>query len=133
MTNAICGEFVVKLAPLPTHDTAEGSTLGRRSINKTFHRDLSATSVGEMLSAGTAMKGWAGYVAIERVTGVLGGKAGTFVLQHSGTMTRGEPALADTVVPDSGTGELVGLTGRMTIEVAQGKHFYVFEYTLPAG
>ena len=104
MTNKVRGEFEVKLAALPTHDTTAGSTLGRRSIDKQFHGDLDATSVGEMLSAGTAVKGSAGYVAIERVTGTLGGKSGSFVLQHSGTMNRGEPSLVVTVVPTRGRG-----------------------------
>ncbi|MBP3960686.1 DUF3224 domain-containing protein [Gemmata sp. G18] len=131
MANRIRGEFEVKLAPLPTHDTAAGSPLGRLSIDKTFRGELEATSIGEMLSAGTAVKGSAGYVAIEWVTGALSGRAGSFVLQHSGTMNRGEPALVVTVVPDSGTGELVGLSGKMVIEIAQGKHFYDFEYSLP--
>ncbi len=133
MTNPIRGSFEVKLAALPTHDTAEGSLLGRRSIDKQFHGDLEATSIGEMLSAMTAVKGSAGYVALERVTGTLGGRSGTFVLQHSGTMTRGVPGLTITVVPDSGTGDLVGLTGTMTIEVTGGQHFYEFKYALPAG
>jgi hypothetical protein len=83
-----------------------------------------------MLSAGTGVKGSAGYVAIERVSGTLLGHTGTFMLQHSGTMTRGTPRLTITVVPDSGTGQLVGLAGTMTIEIANGKHSYVFEYTL---
>ncbi|QEL14909.1 DUF3224 domain-containing protein [Limnoglobus roseus] len=131
MTNRVRGPFDVKLAPLPTYDTTEGSLLGRRSIDKQFHGDLEATSVGEMLAAGTAVKGSAGYVAIERVTGTLGGKSGTFVLQHSGTMNRGEPGLVITVVPDSGTGELTDLAGTMSIEITGGKHFYDFEYTLP--
>lgn len=131
MTETVRGEFEVKMAPLPTHDTAEGSLLGRRSLDKTYRGALTATAVGEMLSAGTAVKGSAGYVAIERVTGTLGGKSGTFVLQHSGTMNRGEPGLAIAVVPDSGTGELTGLTGKMMIEIQPGKHFYSFEYALP--
>ena len=76
------------------------------------------------------MKGSAGYVAIERVTGKLHGKSGSFVLQHSGTMTRGAPQLAVTVVPDSGTGDLAGLTGKMSIKIAEGKHTYEFEYTI---
>ncbi|VTS01601.1 Uncharacterized protein OS=Polaromonas sp. CF318 GN=PMI15_04093 PE=4 SV=1: DUF3224 [Gemmata massiliana] len=133
MAHTIHGEFEVKLAPLPIHDAVEGSPLGRRSIDKTFHGDLSATSVGEMLSAGTAVKGSAGYVAIERVTGTLGGKNGTFVLMHTGLMNRGAPSLTVSVVPDSGTDELTGLTGKMAIEITGGKHFYVFEYELPAG
>lgn len=132
MTTRIRGAFDVKLAPLPAYDTAEGSPLGRRSLDKQYHGDLTATSVGEMLSAMTAVKGSAGYVAIERVAGTLGGKAGTFVLMHTGTMTRGVPGLVVTVVPDSGTGDLVGLTGTMAIEITDGQHFYDFEYTLPA-
>jgi len=101
------------------------------SIDKQFHGDLEATSKGEMLSAMTDTKGSAGYVAIERVTGKLQGRSGSFVLQHTGTMTRGEPQLTITVVPDSGSGQLVGLTGKMTIKITDGKHFYDFEYTLP--
>jgi hypothetical protein len=100
------------------------------SIDKRFHGDLEATSKGEMLMAGTAVEGSAGYVAIEIVSGTLQGRSGTFVLQHSGTMTRGAPQLTITVVPDSGTGQLLGLAGRMTIIIAGGKHSYDFEYTL---
>ena len=133
MANSVRGEFEVKLAQLPTHDTSEGSLLGRRSIDKTFHGGLSATSVGEMLSAETAVKGSAGYVAIERVTGLLDGKAGSFVLMHTGIMDRGVPSLTVQVVPDSGTEDLTGLTGTMVIEITAGKHFYVFEYALPVG
>ncbi len=125
------GAFEVKLEPQGSGDKAEGSTLGRMSIDKQFHGDLEATSKGEMLSAMTDTKGSAGYVAIERVTGKLQGRSGSFVLQHTGTMTRGEPQLTITVVPDSGSGQLVGLTGKMTIKITDGKHFYDFEYTLP--
>ena len=128
MSQAV-GPFDVKLAPLPTFAEAEG-TLGHLSIDKQFHGDLEATSKGEMLSAGTNTKGSAGYVAIERVTGTLHGKRGTFVLQHSATMNRGTPSLSVTVVPDSGSGELVGLTGRMDIDISNGKHTYDFEYTI---
>ncbi len=124
------GAFDVKLNPQPTVDTAEGSMLGRMSIDKQFHGDLQATSKGEMLSAETSVKGSAGYVAMERVSGMLNGRHGTFVLQHSGTMTRGLPQLLITVVPDSGTGQLAGLTGTMMIDIANGKHSYVFEYTV---
>jgi len=128
------GTFEVKLIPLTMADSADSAgdkTLARMSIDKQFHGDLEATSKGEMLSAGTSVKGSAGYVAIERVSGTLHGRRGTFVLQHSGTMTRGAPQLSVTVVPDSGTGELVGLAGKMTITIAEGKHSYEFEYTLP--
>lgn len=102
------------------------------SINKQFHGDLEGTSVGEMLSAATSVKGSAGYVAMEKVTGTLDSRKGTFVLQHSATMDRGRPQLKITVVPDSGTGALEGLTGTMNIIIEQGKHSYEFDYTLPA-
>ncbi len=128
-TNAI-GPFEVKLAPQPQEPAGDAS-LGRMTIDKQFHGDLEATSKGQMLTAGTSVKGSAGYVAIEKVTGALHGRSGTFVLQHSGTMTRGAPQLTITVVPDSGTDQLVGLAGKMTINMADGKHSYEFEYSLP--
>jgi hypothetical protein len=126
------GPFEVKLNPQTPDGKFEDATMGRMTIDKQFHGDLEATSKGQMLTAMTDIKGSAGYVAIERVTGTLHGRSGTFVLQHSGTMTRGTPQLSVTVVPDSGTGQLVGLTGKMTIHVADGKHSYDFDYTLPA-
>lgn len=124
------GTFEVRLSPLATYNQAEGSLLGRMSIDKQFGGDLEASSQGEMLTAGAIAKGSAGYVAIERVCGVLQGRSGTFILQHGATMTRGIPQLSVIVVPDSGTGELAGLAGRMTIEIADGKHSYEFEYTI---
>ena len=130
MTTRARGTFEVSLNPLATYDQAEGGLLGRMSIDKQFRGDLEASSKGEMLSAGTAVKGSAGYVAIERVSGTLQGRSGTFVLQHSATMARGVPQLNITVVPDSGTGELAGLAGRMTIAIADGNHSYEFEYTI---
>jgi hypothetical protein len=121
------GTFEVKLAPQkPDKET----NIGRMSIDKQFHGDLEATSKGEMLSAMTDVKGSAGYVAIERVTGRLHGRSGSFVLQHSGTMTRGESQLSVTVVPDSGTEGLAGLAGTLTIRIADKQHFYEFDYTL---
>ena len=132
MTMRATGTFEVMLSPLSLEDAGEGGRLGRLAIEKRFHGDLEATSRGQMLSAGTATDGSAGYVAIEEVTGTLGGRQGTFVLQHSGTMTRGEPQLTITVVPDSGTGQLAGLAGTMTIKIENGKHFYELEYTLAA-
>jgi hypothetical protein len=126
------GTFEVKIIPQkPDNKEAESANLGRMSIDKQFCGDLEATSKGEMLSAATEVKGSAGYVAIERVSGTLHGRSGTFILQHSGTMTRTAPQLSVTVVPDSGTGQLVGLAGKMTIKIADGKHFYEFDYTLP--
>jgi len=126
------GTFEVKLVPQkPDNKEAESANLGRMSIDKKFSGDLEATSKGEMLSVMTEIKGSAGYVAIERLSGTLHGRSGTFVLQHSGTMTRGVPEMSVTVVPDSGTGQLVGLVGKMTIKITDGKHFYEFDYTLP--
>ena len=109
----------------------EDGLLGRRSIDKTFRGELSATSVGEMLSAGTAVKGSAGYVAIERVTGTLQGRAGSFVFQHSGTMHGGQQQLSITVVPGSGTGALAGIAGSFSLSIVDGRHEYRFDYTLP--
>ena len=130
MTHRATGAFDVKLFPL-ADDKGEGGSLGRMSLDKQFHGDLQATSKGEMLTSVTTTQGSAGYVAIERVTGELQGKAGTFVLQHSGVMKRGAPSLLITVVPDSGTGALKGIEGKMTIRIeAGGKHFYDLEYAL---
>jgi hypothetical protein len=125
------GTFEVKLTPQPTEDKAEGANLGRMSGDKQFHGDLEGTSKVEMLTAMTDVKGSAGYVAMERVTGTLRGRSGGFILQHSGSSNRGATQLSITVVPDSGTGQLVGLAGTMTITIADGKHSYDFEYTLP--
>ena len=122
------GTFEVKLTP--QDDKSEDSTRGRMLINKKFYGDLEAISEGQMLTAITSVKDSAGYVAIEWVSGTLQGRKGSFVLQHSGTMTRGAPEQTVTVVPDSGADELTGLTGRMTIRIADGKHYYEFEYTL---
>ena len=129
------GSFDVKLSAqaLAVEDKVEGATLGRMSIDKQFHGDLEAVSVGEMLVAGTAVKGSAGYVAIEIVTGKLNGKSGSFALQHQGVMNRGAPSLSVTVVPDSGTGELAGLSGKMNIVITGGKHFYEFDYSIAGG
>lgn len=125
------GTFDVKVTPQkPDNKDAEGANFGRMSLNKQFHGDLEGKSLGEMLGATTEIKGSAGYVALERVTGTIDGKTGTFVLQHSGTMTRGELELHVTVVPDSGTGELTGIAGRMDIEIDGAKHFYDLEYTI---
>jgi len=127
----IRGTFDVKLSPQPADDTVGDPSIGRMAIDKQFHGDLEGTSKGQMLAAGTDVKSSAGYVALERVHGTLEGRKGTFALQHSGTMARGEGQLTIAVVPDSGTGDLAGLAGRMTIEIADGKHFYLFDYTLP--
>jgi hypothetical protein len=127
------GEFDVKLSPISAYapDSVDGPPLGRMSLDKQFRGDLTATSVGEMLTAGAVTKGSAAYVAVERVTGTLNGKKGSFALHHRGIMTRGEGELTVLVAPDSGTGELAGLAGEMAIIVGGGKHSYEFEYTLP--
>ncbi|HEX7158619.1 MAG TPA: DUF3224 domain-containing protein [Edaphobacter sp.] len=122
------GPFEVTLSP---QEDRIDATLGRMTIDKHFHGDLEATSKGQMLSASTATKGSAGYVAIEVVTGTLNGRTGTFTLQHVGTMNRGKPSLLITVVPDSGTGQLAGLSGTMSINIVDGKHSYDFNYILP--
>jgi hypothetical protein len=131
VTKHATGPFDVKLAPQGEDDKAEGSTLARYSLDKQYHGDLDATAKGTMLTAGTDVKGSAGYVAIERVTGKLNGLTGSFVLQHSGTLTRGAPVQSITVVPDSGTGQLTGLSGKLTVIIEVGKHSYSFDYTLP--
>jgi uncharacterized protein (TIGR02246 family) len=122
------GAFDVKMTPLKAED---GSTLARFALDKQYHGGLDGRSQGEMLTAGTAVKNSAGYVAFEMFTGTLDGRAGSFVLQHSATMTRGDGKLTITVVPDSGTGALEGLTGSMTIRIENGAHFYDFAYALP--
>jgi len=126
MTMRAAGTFEVKLGPLEGYEP----TLGRMSIDKRFSGDLQGTSRGEMLSMRSAVQGSAGYVALERVTGTLHGRGGTFVLQHFGVMDRGAPSLTVSVVPDSGTGDLEGLAGTMNIIIAGGTHSYQFDYTL---
>jgi len=119
----------VKLSQLPAEDKTSG--LGRMSLDKQYHGDLEAAAKGEMLSAMSATEGSGVYVAIERVTGKLHGRSGSFLLYHTGTMARGAQQLNIAVAPDSGTGELAGLAGKMTIVIEGKKHSYVFEYTLP--
>ena len=123
------GTFEVKM--VAQADENADPALGRMSLEKQFHGDLEGVSSGQMLTAMSEVKGSAGYVALEKVSGKLNGRSGTFALQHSGTMTRGAPELTITVVPDSGTDQLAGLAGRMTIRIEDGKHFYELEYTLP--
>ncbi len=124
------GPFEVKLTPQPPTTGLEPARLGRQTIDKRFHGELEAYSLGEMLSVAGEVPGSAGYVAIERVEGRLHGRQGSFVLQHHGVMDRGVPTLSVTVVPDSGSGELAGLRGTMQIRIEQGQHTYHFEYEL---
>lgn len=126
------GAFEVRLSPLELSETAAGTEISRMSIDKEFSGDLAATSRGEMLSGGSPASGSAGYVAIERVTGELLGRNGSFMLQHFATMSSGAQSQTIEVVPGSGTGGLEGLTGTMTIEISGGDHSYEFEFALPA-
>jgi hypothetical protein len=128
------GSFEVKMAPQkPDNPQAEAAGLGRMSLDKQYHGDLEGTSQGEMLSVLDRQKGSGGYVAMERVTGKLQGRSGSFVLQHNATMNHGVPYLNIIVVPDSGTGELTGISGSMTIRIEGGQHSYDFEYAIEAG
>ena len=129
MTKLAKGTFEVKVTPLAAEENVGDPTIGRLSLDKTFSGDLTGTSKGQMLGIGTGVKDSAGYVAAERVNGTLDGKKGTFALQHTGTMQGGKFDLSVVVVPDSGTGELVGITGKMKIIIENGKHFYEFEYS----
>jgi hypothetical protein len=131
MTHHAKGTFDVKTTPVAMDEQPPAATLGRFTLDKQFHGDLEGTSKVEMLTAGR-VEGSAGYVAIERVNGTLHGRAGSFALQHTGTMAPGALRLTITVVPDTGTGELMGLAGQMTIDFSGGGHAYDFEYTLSA-
>jgi hypothetical protein len=126
------GPFEVNLKPLPMEGQAEADThpLGRMSIDKVYRGDLEAVGRGQMLTGGTPIRNSAAYVAVERVTGTLKGRKGSFTLQHTGLMNRGSPSLAITIVPDSGTEQLEGLKGTMTINIEAGKHSYQLDYTL---
>lgn len=125
------GSFTVEMAPQGEPEIADGVALGRMALNKAFAGDLEGVGVGQMLTALTPTKGSAGYVAIERVSGSLHGRKGSFVFQHSGIMNQGEKQLTITVVPGSGTDELAGLAGTFTLNVVDGEHLYQFEYSLP--
>lgn len=126
------GPFEVKVTPQSADARPEAQFLGRLNIDKRFSGALNASSVGQMLAISPGPQGSGVYVAIEQVTGVLKGRLGSFVLHHTGIADRGKNTLAVTVAPDSGTGELEGLSGTMQIEIApDGSHRYVFDYTLP--
>lgn len=130
MSHQAKGTFDVKLAPLAFEGQPEGGEMGRMSLAKTFQGDLTGTGAGQMLFGGVG-KGTGVYVAIEKVEGTLNGKTGTFQLYHRGVMRSGQPDLEVLVVPDSGTGELAGLEGTLKIIIADGKHSYELDYTLP--
>ena len=128
MTEVAKGSFEVSIKKLPFEDAGQDAMLGRMSIDKTVFGDLVATTQGQMLTATTATSGSAGYVAMEQVTGTLKGRRGSFILQHSATMNRGDPTMRISVVPDSGTDELSGLEGDFQILMDEGKHYYEFSY-----
>lgn len=125
----IGGSFDIKLSPQAASPAIASANLGRQTFDKTFHGDLNAHSLGEMLAAKTEVPGSAGYVAIERVNGTLLGREGSFVLMHTGTMNRGTKQLVVQVVPDSGTDALTGLAGQMDIQITNGQHTYTFDFT----
>jgi hypothetical protein len=129
MSSQARGTFDVKVVPQPQDDPA-GGPFGRLFLDKRFHGDLEGTSKGQMLASGPGSDGSGAYVALELVTGTLGGRSGTFVLQHTGTLQKNVPTLTVRVVPDSGTGQLAGMSGTMTIVIEGGKHSYDFEYVL---
>ncbi|MGO4223433.1 DUF3224 domain-containing protein [Lysobacter sp. TAF61] len=131
MARQVNGEFEVKRTPESGCDLGDGVVAGHFRFDKRFHGPLDATAVVHMLAVGTEVEGSAAYVAIERISGSLDGRVGAFLTQHNGTLDRGVPTLTVNVVPDSGTGELRGLSGRIIIDIADGKHFYTFDYELP--
>ncbi|SFV09872.1 DUF3224 domain-containing protein [Pseudoduganella namucuonensis] len=124
------GEFDVTMTPELMSVAASGFGLGRMVLDKRYHGALDATGNGEMLSFRGAAPDSAGYVAMERVEGVLDGLKGGFTIQHHGIMNRGAPALMVTVVPDSGSGDLTGLSGTLEIRIEEGRHYYAFDYAL---
>jgi hypothetical protein len=124
------GSFTVQLKPVGEPDGVDGVSLGRMSLDKQFEGDLVGIGNGQMLTALTPVKGSAGYVAIERFTGSLHGRSGSFVFQHTGTMNQGAQSLSITVVPDSGTGALTGISGTFTLQIVGDRHLYEFAYEL---
>ena len=132
MSNRATGTFEVKVTPIPAGSETDRPTFPRYALDKTFSGDLAGTSQGEMMSVDATVEGSGAYVAIERVTGTLAGRRGSFSLIHNGTMQRGgDFNLAIRVVPDSGTGDLAGLTGTMTIDIRDKQHYYTFDYDVP--
>lgn len=127
------GKFDVTVTPVPAAAAAADDTRGRMTLKKTFYGPLQGTSDGEMLTAGSPATGTAGYVALERFTGTLEGRRGSFVMQHSGTMDGGAKTLSIVIAPGSGTEQLAGIAGTATIDVEGGQHYYTLHYRLPAG
>ena len=131
MTHTAHGTFDVKITPMPPEENVGDAGIGRLALHKQFRGDLDAIASIWPLPMGTEVKGSAGYVAMDRVSGALHGRSGSFGLQHSGTMDRGAAQLRIAVVPDSGTGELTGISGVLAIDIRDGQHFYTFDYQLP--
>jgi hypothetical protein len=131
MIRKATGSFTVKLELQPASAQAEAAGIGRRTLDKRFLGDLDAVSSGEMLAVMTGVEGSMAYVAFEKVTGLLAGRNGSFVLRHASQMIRGKPFQSIRVVPDSGTDALLGLEGEMQIEIRDGEHLYHFEYNFP--
>jgi hypothetical protein len=131
MMTTASGTFDVALTPQSAETETANPAVGRMKIDKRFHGDLDASAAGQMLTAMTAFEGSASYSAIEQVSGTLHGRSGSFLLQHTGIMTRGERSLTITVVPDSGTGELAGIAGTMAVTIDDAGHHYQFSYALP--
>ena len=130
MTTRATGKFEVKLVPQATEGFDEGGALGRMTLDKTFTGDIEGTSKGQMLMAMASVKTSAAYVAVERVTGTVHGKRGTFAMHHTGIMNRGAPSLAVVIVPDSGTEELAGISGTLNIIIEKGVHSYELDYEI---
>lgn len=130
VTKHAAGTFDVKITPQKDEGVGH-ATIGRMGIDKVYHGDLDGTGLGQMLAGMGEVKDSGAYVAIERVTGTLHGRTGSFAVHHVGVMDRGAQRLVITVVPDSGTGDLAGITGTMTIEIKDGAHYYTFDYALP--
>ena len=126
------GTFEVKITPLPVDDYTDATSLGRMTIDKQFSGDMIGTGKGQMLTGMGGVKGSAAYSAIERFSGTVAGKHGTFVMQHTGIMTRGAQSLVITIVPDSGTDELTGISGTIAIIIEGKQHSYDLEYTIAA-
>lgn len=125
------GTFDVKVTPITLNDPMDTGGFGRLALDKKFHGDLSGSSLGQMVASGDPSSGSGGYVALEKVTGTLNGKTGTFVLMHNGTMTPQAMEMRISVVPNSGTGELTGIDGTFRIIIEGKQHFWEFDYTLP--
>ncbi len=129
MGHSIKGTFDIARTVQPAVDLG-GLSIGRMRFEKTFHGELTAGSQVEMMGYMREGVGSGAYVALEHVTGTLGGRQGSFMLQHSCAMDRGKQQQSITVVPDSGTAALAGLGGTMTIDIVSGQHFYTFVYTI---